>query len=259
VCGPNGCAATCPGTLTACNGGCVDLSTNADNCGSCGHKCNAPADGVATCAAKVCDFKCVAGYHGCSGQCVPESPSSCGASCTACPRPSNATATCNGGACGFTCNESFQPCNGGTACCPIGAGDAGTGCDGSTTCDAPRTMGSVRGDIGNDSVTMRGSTSQWLSITVAEGSSSFPLVDLRFTATLTSPPGMDFNLFVYQSPCGSGSYGQSTNGAGQTDTVSSGWADLLGSDESRVVMIEVRHVGGGTCGASWTLAVDGNR
>jgi hypothetical protein len=111
----------------------------------------------------------------------------------------------------------------------------------------------------NDARTATGSASEWLEVTVAEASSAFPLQDLRFTATLTSPPGMNFDLHVYQSPCGSGSYGSSTNGAGQTDTVSSGWADTLGADDSRTVILEVRHVGGGVCGASWSLEVDGNK
>jgi len=262
VCGPNGCASTCPGSLVACSGGCVDLTSNADNCGTCGNKCSAPANGVASCAAKTCGFTCDNGYHACGSQCVADGPTSCGPSCTNCPAPANAAGTCTAGACGFTCMGGYQPCASGTQCCPIQPPDAGSdagSCDATTSCAANVAMGTVRGDIGTDIVTTTGTRSEWLQVTVSEGNSSIVAADLKFTAVLTSPPGMDFNLYVYESPCGSGLYGQSTNPAGQTDTVTGGWGDTLGVDDTRVVILEVRYAAGGVCGATWTLEVDGDR
>jgi hypothetical protein len=257
LCGPNGCTTDC-GALSPCNGGCVDVSTNADNCGSCNNKCPAPANGVATCAAKTCGFTCDNGYHACGAQCVAESATSCGPSCLTCAQPANSTATCTGGSCGFTCNEGYQPCAGGTQCCVVPPPDAGGPCDATTSCAASIAMGTVRGDLGTDVVTANGTISEWLHVTVQEGSSSIVATDLKFTAILTSPPGMNFDLYVYESPCGSGLYGQSTNVSG-TDTVSGGWGDTLGVDDTRVVILEVRYVGGGVCGASWTLEVDGDK
>jgi hypothetical protein len=191
-----------------------------------------------------------------------ESASSCGASCTACQEPPNSTASCTGGTCGFKCNDRYAPCQGGTQCClspPNDGGPDAAACDATTSCLANVPIGTVRGDIGSDVVTMNGTTSEWLRVTVAEGDSSFPLVDLKFTAKLASPPGMDFNLYVYETPCGTGTYGQSTNPAGQLDTVTGGWADHFGSDDSRVVILEVRYASGGVCGASWTIEIDGNK
>jgi hypothetical protein len=121
-------------------------------------------------------------------------------------------------------------------------------------------LGTVRGDTASDVLIDTGNISQWLRVTVSEADSSFPLVDLKFTAKLTSPPGMDFNLYVYETPCGSGMYGQSTNPAGQVDRVTGGWADQLGTDESRDVVVEVRYASGGVCGGTvWTLEFDGNK
>jgi hypothetical protein len=266
VCGPNGCASSCSGALVECNGGCVDVASNADNCATCGNKCTAPANGVATCVSKACSFSCDAGYNRCGSQCLPDSPSSCGASCLTCAQPPNSTATCISGACGFTCNSGYEPCSSGTQCCAIPPPDAGSdggggggACDATTSCLTNVAMGTVRGDIGTDVVQASGKTSEWLRVTVAEGDSSIFAADLKFTATLTSPPGMDFNLFVYQSPCNSGLYGQSTN-TSAIDTVTGGWGDILGSDETRTVILEVRYASGGTCGGpSWALEVDGNR
>jgi hypothetical protein len=258
VCGPNGCAATCPGNLSACSGSCVDLNTNPDNCGSCARQCSAPANGVATCSAKTCGFRCVEGYHACGSDCVAESVTSCGTGCAVCPQPANSKPTCISGSCDFTCDSGYVRCGGGTACCLIvrDAGTDGGPCDATNTCSTSVPMGSVRGDIASDVVSTTGTTSEFLRVTVAEGSNS--LVDMKFTATLTSPPGMDFNLFVNVSPCGSGSYGQSTNPAGETDVVRAGWADSFGFDDTKTVLLEVRYASGGVCGPSWTLEIDGN-
>jgi hypothetical protein len=168
-------------------------------------------------------------------------------------------ATCTAGRCDFVCFNGYQPCSGGTQCCLVPVGPDAGACDATTSCAASVALGTVRGDIGTDAVLANGTASEWLQVTVAEGDSSIFSAGLKFTATLTSPPGVDFNLYVYQSPCGTGLYGQSTNPAGQTDAVSGGWGDVLGADDSRTVLVEVRYAGGGVCGASWTLEVDGDK
>ena len=94
--------------------------------------------------------------------------------------------------------------------------------------------------------------------------------DLRLKATLTSPPGKNFDLFVYVS-------GDSTTKECQTvtdksenatgdDKASVGWSDSLGSRDDRSVSIEVREIvdpmaPAGTCDptAKWTLKLEGHK
>ncbi len=63
-CGGSSCAA-CPAMQTACGGSCTTTATDINNCGSCGHACNAA--GGETCVAGVCT--CTSGTD-CSGTCV---------------------------------------------------------------------------------------------------------------------------------------------------------------------------------------------
>ncbi|MGO9834687.1 MAG: hypothetical protein ACLP1X_10755 [Polyangiaceae bacterium] len=58
-----------------CSGQCVD-PTQPAHCGSCANACPAPASGqgTATCTAPTtCGIACSAGYHACSGDCLPDS------------------------------------------------------------------------------------------------------------------------------------------------------------------------------------------
>lgn len=66
-----GCTATCGSGLTNCNRSCVDLDTNALNCGSCGTACAGPAsNGVGKCVGRKCGIECNAGYAECTkGEC----------------------------------------------------------------------------------------------------------------------------------------------------------------------------------------------
>lgn len=48
---PSTCECVCPGGLTACGGGCVDINTDLSNCGACGHACEAI---VSQCVAGKC-------------------------------------------------------------------------------------------------------------------------------------------------------------------------------------------------------------
>src|SRR5450432_133148 len=64
TCGGSTCGA-CPSMQTACGGSCTTTATDVNNCGSCGHACNAA--GGETCVGSVCT--CTAGTD-CSGACV---------------------------------------------------------------------------------------------------------------------------------------------------------------------------------------------
>jgi hypothetical protein len=81
-CTAGACAITsCTLGFSDCNHGAADgceanTTTDAANCGSCGHACTPPANATATCAAGACDFTCNAGYARAGSTCVSICPSS---------------------------------------------------------------------------------------------------------------------------------------------------------------------------------------
>ena len=117
VCGPSGCATSCPSNLKKCGQACVDTQTDAQHCGACNAGCPAPANGSASCSGGSCKAQCNAGYRLCGASCVAESPTSCGATCKVCPSTANGTPLCNAGACSIKCNVGYQACA--TGCCVI--------------------------------------------------------------------------------------------------------------------------------------------
>lgn len=156
-----------------------------------------------------------------------------------------------------------------------GAPDSGTSSDGGTTasCDAPTTcsgaadLGSVSGDTGSDTKNADGSTSKWFTIRVTENDTGPFGQPLKLTAKLTSPPGTNYDLFLYvpdgdTRECSAVSQ-QSTSTSG-TDTASVTFGEsgtfANGSADDRTVTVEVRHVSG-NCDASkkWSLTLDGNQ
>jgi hypothetical protein len=60
-------AATTVGDVTYL-GKCVDLETDADNCGSCGYLCPRVANAVPTCERTRCNYECVDGFADCNGR-----------------------------------------------------------------------------------------------------------------------------------------------------------------------------------------------
>jgi hypothetical protein len=112
-----------------------------------------------------------------------------------------------------------------------------------------------------------GTTSEWLRIDLTEQDNSITAHPMKLTAVFTSPSGPNFDRYAYlgskigDTQCTTAK-GQSTNPAGQTDTVSFEWGEsgtfANGSDDSATVMLAVRWVSG-TCssGSTWSLAVHG--
>ena len=80
----------CPTGLTACNGECVDLQSDPDNCAACGLTCT----GGSVCSSGVC--ACPEGTTKCSGMCldVTSDVNNCGACGVVCP-----SGVCNDGMC----------------------------------------------------------------------------------------------------------------------------------------------------------------
>jgi hypothetical protein len=150
------------------------------------------------------------------------------------------------------------------------SGDGGSGsCTSPDTCSSNATaLTSIAGDKSGATDNAMGTTSEWLRIDLTEQDSSPLAVPMKLTAVLTSPSGSNFDLYAYLgSKIGdiqcTTPKGQSTNPAGQTDTVSFEWGELgtfaNGVDDSATVMLEVRWVSG-TCssGSTWSLAVHGH-
>lgn len=148
------------------------------------------------------------------------------------------------------------------------AGDDASGpplspCDAPTTCEAAEDLGKMDGDQGAATAQATGTSSKWFKIYLVEA--SWSTVSMKIKAQLTSPPGVNFDLFLYAPKSGSKTEQEcktvkiaSEEPAG-IDTVSSEFNDGLTSDESRFVTLEVRHVSG-TCSehAPWSLAISGN-
>jgi hypothetical protein len=153
-----------------------------------------------------------------------------------------------------------------------GSGTGGSGSGGSPPCDftSPNActnaaaLASVDGDDGGV-VTASGTTSKWFVVHVVENNSDIFEVDMSYTVTLTSPPGMVYDLVVHQGPqdgnqdCGAApKLGQPPGGA--TQTVSDSWDDdqgIGGEDDSLWLNIQVEYVSGSDCDATWTLKVEG--
>ncbi|MEJ7728898.1 MAG: hypothetical protein WKG00_06760 [Polyangiaceae bacterium] len=152
-----------------------------------------------------------------------------------------------------------------------GVGGGGTGgsapmCDFTSPnlCAGATAMNGIAGDDGGTS-TANGHTSQWFQIHVTEESSSIFEDDMSYTVTLTSPPGMIYNVLVHEGPqdgnpnCGASPL-PGTPPGGPLQTVHASWDDdqgIGGEDDSLWLSIEVVWVSGDDCNANWTLSVAG--
>jgi hypothetical protein len=145
-----------------------------------------------------------------------------------------------------------------------GGGGAAAECDhdAPNTCTGAQDLGTLPGDDGADWVveTATGTTSKWFKVRVMD-EVNWPGSE-RFKATLTSPPGMNFDLIVYQGEIEVNApdcFASGVRGQGTPESFTTTWNDRTGPDDHLWFIIEVRHVGGTACGedAEWTLAVEG--
>jgi len=134
-------------------------------------------------------------------------------------------------------------------------------------CDASATpLPSIAGDQTGPTDGASGYTSEWLRIDVTEQDNSVVGKKLTLTAALTSPPGMNYDLYAYLG----GSVGdiqcnsptaQSTSTTG-IDQVSFQWGEgavANGKDDSATVMLEIRWVSGAcTNTQNWSLSAHGD-
>lgn len=135
------------------------------------------------------------------------------------------------------------------------ASDA-TSCAATQFCTSPSMGGAVSGDTGADTISLMGTTSAFVRITITEDDHT-PLIPkrMRVAATLNSP-GADFDLFLFSDGC-AGMLDRSE--AGFTESVDLTWDDAQGEESARALLFEVRHKAG-VCDPSrpWMLTVRGN-
>lgn len=146
------------------------------------------------------------------------------------------------------------------------APDAMNLCPSAMTCASAMMLGTVSGDTGNGRLTATGHQSAWFRVRVTEDFSDFPGLALRVASKVTSPPGVQFDTFVYvnagadQVECATTTGTKSNMGA--VTQVRAEWGESTvpnGGDDSRDVSIEVRPVGTNcTPAQQWQLEIEGN-
>ena len=139
-------------------------------------------------------------------------------------------------------------------------------CPNEMTCPMATVIGQVSGDESSSPIAFEGAVSMWVSFQVTEDNDAVSGESVSFTATLTSPDGFDFDLYVYRGPEGAGSgcggeLEQSTS-AGANDVVHMSWGEggvANGGDDRAWVAAEIV-AKDGMCDplSSWSLTIDGD-
>lgn len=139
-------------------------------------------------------------------------------------------------------------------------------CPASNSCQGAVDLGTVAGDVGTDAKTTQGSTSQWLKVRVLEKVSGISGAPLQLKAVLTSPPGEDFDVYLYVPSddvleCSSVADRSESTGTTDTAGVVFGETGAFGNSiqDDRWVTVEVRAKAGCSGTAKWTLTVYGNQ
>ncbi len=101
----------------------TNTTSDIENCGACGQRCDMVANATGTCQAGSCGLVCATGFQDCDGHldngCETDTTSDakhCGACNNACSIP-NATAVCSSSACALDhCSSGFQDCTSAPGC-----------------------------------------------------------------------------------------------------------------------------------------------
>jgi hypothetical protein len=148
-----------------------------------------------------------------------------------------------------------------------GTGAGGQGAEGGScsfasynNCFGAEVLPTIAGDDGSDVSTAQGARARWFKIFVEESVSS--IIDyppLSFTASLQSPAGTNYDLYVYFGDNGGTNCAAvPLQGGGSPETVHSSWGDNMGTDDGTWLSVEVRYVSGDDCASQWTLSIAGN-
>jgi hypothetical protein len=137
-----------------------------------------------------------------------------------------------------------------------------------TTCNKPHDLGSIAGDDDGSTVTAQGDCTEWVRIRALETKTG-PLANpMKLTATLISPPGVDFNLYAYVDTdtdtleCTTVTE-KSEAPASRSDVVHLQWGESWvanDSDDSRTVSLQIVAKDPASCGkGTWALLLEGNK
>jgi hypothetical protein len=144
---------------------------------------------------------------------------------------------------------------------------SGQVCDFTTldTCQTADPMSPLAADKDQTPVVKTGVGEAWFEIHMEEQDSSVFGEDLSYRVSLTSPPGMNYDLVVLEGPQNGSPDCNATpkTGTGEPATVSASWGDdqgFGGEDDSLWLVIHVVYVSGDSCGPTdqWTLKVEGH-
>ncbi len=147
--------------------------------------------------------------------------------------------------------------------------DAGNiACTSPNVCRKATNLGQLSGDTGKVVITSEGVGSQWLRFRLTEDTDFDDGPPVRAKIELVSPPGTDFNLFVYVGPKDPSNDGTAPplECSALTSSSTTTGADVVDVDvqhtngyDHRTVAVEVRWVSG-PCNpaAKWNLKVSGH-
>jgi hypothetical protein len=138
-------------------------------------------------------------------------------------------------------------------------------CTQDATCATATVIGMVSGDKDSDPLQIMGTEPTWVTFQVTEDDDSIAGENVSFTATLDSPGGADFDLYVYRGPSNgttgcNGMADDSTSSAAQ-DVVHMSWGEggvANGGDDRAWIAVEI--VPKVDCDgiAMWTLTIEGD-
>lgn len=177
------------------------------------------------------------------------------------PPPSNTEAPKDAGSTTDASSDAGKADSGG------GGGGTTVACTASSPCTGATDLGAVSGDTSSSPLSAQGTGSQWFRVWVTENDNGVDGVKLRANATLTSPPGTNFDLYLYNGSssaheCAGVSAQSNSSGSSDAAGVSFGEGGVLanGSNDSRYVTVEVRWVSG-ACASNqkWSLTFNGNQ
>lgn len=139
-------------------------------------------------------------------------------------------------------------------------------CPSAVTCQTAALLGQVSGDTGNQKLTAMGYQAAWFRVRVTEDNNGIVGLTLRGAAKLTSPAGVDFDVFVYLDTgsdviaCTTPTGTMTTAGGVEQTRVEWGEGSIPnGIDDDRTLSIEVRPISGACApGQPWQLEIEGN-
>jgi hypothetical protein len=163
----------------------------------------------------------------------------------------NGTNECLSGECTPTCSFGYLSCDGIPENGCEAARNTNPDCVGHTY------LGTVSGDTGGGLILDDGFAEAWDRFTLSEDDNG--TVYLSASIQLFSPPGVDFDLFVYCLACGGTLAGSSSTHSlsGHTETVPVRAEDDFGASDTHDLLIEIRYFQSNSC-SEWQLSITGN-